>query len=96
MGIFLHLIKLPYVRHAKAGVLRPTRPRGLTKIIRFKINYKLDYTCGISDDALTELFCKAVEKALDERRKSGLPIVRYNGEQKKVYLEYPDGTKEYV
>ena len=97
--IFIHLIKLKYAR-IKAGSLRPTRSRGSAKIIRFDINNKLDYTCGVPDDVLSMRFAKAVENSIEYNIKNGLPIAVYDrdesGDERKAYLLYPDGRKEYV
>lgn len=56
----------------------------------------LDYTCGLSDEELTERF-KASIRIDDEIRKiKGLPSAKYDAEKKQAYLEYPDGRIEYV
>lgn len=96
MGVYIHLIKLKYAHHAKAGVLRPIRFTA-AKVIRFDITYnKLDQTNGIPDDELSKLFCMAVRKALDERREKGYSIIKYDGAMRKIYHELPDGTREYL
>ncbi|MBO5561089.1 MAG: hypothetical protein J6A07_05510 [Firmicutes bacterium] len=57
---------------------------------------ELDYTCGLSDDELTERFKESIRIDNEIRRIKGLPIAGYDKEQKKAYIEYPDGRREYV
>lgn len=57
---------------------------------------ELDYTCGISDDELTERFKEAVRIDEEIRKIKGLPTSGYDVELKKAYILYPDGRKEYV
>ncbi len=56
----------------------------------------LDITCGMTDDEMTERFIAAVRIADEIKRIKGVPIARYDKEQRKPYLEYPDGRKEYA
>ena len=39
---------------------------------------------------------KTLEKIFNDARKQNIPIPRYDITLKRVYLEYPDGRKEYV
>ena len=97
MGLYIHLMKLKYTHHTKAGMLQPTRQRRSVKIIKTEITYnRLDSTCGIPDNALTSLFCKAINKELANRKSQHLPIALYDKFEKKAYLQYPDGRKVYV
>ncbi|MBQ9605298.1 MAG: hypothetical protein IJR45_07785 [Firmicutes bacterium] len=57
---------------------------------------ELDYTCGLSDDELTERFKESIRIDNEIRRIKGLPTAGYDKEQKKAYIEYPDGRREYV
>ena len=57
---------------------------------------ELDSMCGISDDELTERFKESIRIDDEIRRIKGLPVARYDKEQNKAYLEYPDGRREYV
>ena len=57
---------------------------------------ELDYTCGISDDELTQRFIESVRIDEEIRRIKGLPTSGYDADLKKAYLIYPDGRKEYV
>ena len=56
----------------------------------------LDYTCGISDEKLTELFKESIRIDDEIRKIKGLPVARYDDETGRAYLEYPDGRIEYV
>ena len=57
---------------------------------------QLDSTCGISDEELTLRFKESIRIDDEIRRIKGLPVVRYDDENKKAYLEYLDGRREYV
>ena len=62
------------------------------------MDYKneLDYTCGLSDDELTERFKESVRIDAEIRKIKGAPSAHYDKENKRAYLEYPDGRIEYV
>ena len=57
---------------------------------------ELDYTCGISDEELTERFKESIRIDNEVRRIKGLPVSGYDRNRKKAFIEYPDGRKEYV
>lgn len=57
---------------------------------------ELDYTCGLSDEELTERFKASIRIDDEIRRIKGLPTAKYDTEKKQAYLEYPDGRIEYV
>ena len=57
---------------------------------------ELDYTCGLSDDELTERFKESIRIDNEIRKIKGLPIAGYDDETNRPYLEYPDGRREYV
>lgn len=57
---------------------------------------ELDYTCGISDDELTERFKESIRIDNEIRRIKGLPIAGFDKDKKKAYIEYPDGRREYA
>ena len=57
---------------------------------------ELDYTCGLSDEELTERFKESIRIDDEIRRIKGLPKAKYDAEKKQAYLEYPDGRIEYV
>jgi len=57
---------------------------------------QLDYTCGISDEEMTERFKAAIRLEEEKSRIMNLPVARYDDVNKKAYLEYGDGRKEYV
>ena len=70
--------------------------RGDMHMGTIKDKNELDYTCGISDDELTERFKEAVRIDEEIRKIKGLPTSGYDAELKKAYILYPDGRKEYV
>lgn len=57
---------------------------------------ELDYTCGISDEDLTQRFKESIRIDNEICRIKGLPIAKYDAKKKQAYLEYPDGRIEYV
>ena len=57
---------------------------------------ELDYTCGLSDDELTQRFIESIRIDEEIRKIKGLPTSGYDADLKKAYLLYPDGRKEYV
>lgn len=56
---------------------------------------ELDSTCGVSDEELTIRFREAVRIENEIKRIKKLPIARYDYEKNMLYIEYPDGRKEY-
>ena len=56
---------------------------------------ELDYTCGISDEELTQRFKESIRIDNEIRKIKKLPVARYDSQTKKAYLEYPDGRREY-
>lgn len=57
---------------------------------------ELDSTCGISDEELTERFKLSIKIDQFICKIKGLPIAGYDDENKRAYLEYPDGRRVYV
>ena len=57
---------------------------------------ELDSTCGITDDELTHRFKESIRIDNEIRKIKGLPIAGYEDETRRAYLEYPDGSREYV
>ena len=57
---------------------------------------EFDFTCGLSDEELTERFRQSIRIDNEIRRIKGLPVAKYDKEMKRAYLEYPDGRREYV
>ena len=57
---------------------------------------ELDYTCGISDDELTERFKESVRIDEEIRRIKGLPTSGYDKDKGKAYIIYPDGRRESI
>ncbi len=55
-----------------------------------------DTMCGLTDDELTERFKESIRIDNEIRRIKGLPVAKYDKVEKRAYLEYPDGRREYV
>ena len=51
---------------------------------------------GLSDEELTERFKESIRIDNEIRKIKGLPVAKYDKVNKKAYLEYPDGRREYV
>jgi len=56
----------------------------------------LDKTCGLTDEELTHRFTEAVRIENDMKKVKGLPIAGFDKEKRLPYLEYQDGSREYV
>ncbi len=57
---------------------------------------ELDSTCGISDEELTIRFKESIRIDNEIRKIKKIPIPKYDKEQKKAYLLYPDGRRVYA
>ncbi len=51
---------------------------------------------GCSADEIADLFTASVKREIARKQQTGLPIARYDVENKRAYLEYPDGKREYI
>ena len=61
------------------------------------INYEYDENKYEDElyDRLDELFVEGAKTPLARWKSKGLPVALYDLEKEKVYLEYPDGHREY-
>ena len=57
---------------------------------------ELDFTCGVSDEELTERFKAAIRIDNEIKRVKGTPIAGYDVKSRRAYLEYADGRREYA
>lgn len=55
-----------------------------------------DSLCGISDEELTRRFVEGVRLENEKKKILGVPVSGYDAKTNRAYLEYADGTKEYV
>ena len=51
---------------------------------------------GLSADYITNAFNIAVKNEIKTNQQRGLPIAKYDTAKKRAYLEFPNGTREYV
>jgi len=51
---------------------------------------------GYSSEDVINVFSAAVKEEIATKQRDGHPVARYDPVSKKAYLEYPDGTREYV
>ena len=51
---------------------------------------------GLSTNDVTGAFVAAVQDEIAIKKREGIPIAKYDAEQKKAYLESSDGKREYV
>ena len=54
-----------------------------------------DKILGVSDDEFDKRFAAIIELTKQEAKIKGLPIQKWDKDQKAPYLEYPDGRREY-
>lgn len=54
------------------------------------------FVADYSEDEITNAFQSAVRREIAKKKQNGIPVARYDNETKRAYLEYPDGTREYV
>ena len=57
---------------------------------------ELDSMCGVTDEELTERFKEAIRIDNEERRIKGEPIAKYDTKERRAYLEFPDGRRQYA
>lgn len=60
------------------------------------ITNELDSMCAVSDEELTKRFKEAIRLENEERRIKGEPIAKYDTEERRAYLEFPDGRRQYA
>lgn len=51
---------------------------------------------GMSDDEMMRRMRGLVRLAIAKQQLLGLPIARFDSKTREVYIEYPDGRREYV
>jgi len=66
------------------------------KGIPFQVNTGINGIGGLNTEEVTGRFKKAVQQDIETKLQKGLPIARYDPNQKKAYLENADGSREYV
>ena len=54
------------------------------------------YGNGYSPSDVTGIFEAAVRNEIADKQRTGQPIARYDATSKQAYLEFADGTREYV
>ena len=64
--------------------------------IPFFVNASSHGFSGLSAGEVTNVFNKAVEQDITDKKKKKLPVARYDVAAKRAYLENADGTKDYV
>ena len=57
---------------------------------------KTFYGHAYSSADITSSFEAAVRNDVAANQRNGFPVARYDAESKRAYLEYADGTREYV
>ena len=51
---------------------------------------------GYTPADITSSFGSAVRNEIADTKRKGLPVARYDAKSKQAYLEFADGTREYV
>jgi addiction module RelB/DinJ family antitoxin len=65
------------------------------KGIPFPLKLTAAEVIGDEAAAMESAFAQAIQEAIDYKREKGLPVARYDKDEERAYLEYPDGRKEY-
>ena len=66
------------------------------KAIPFTVSLKSpQFVSEYTEDDITAAFQAAVLRDIAGKKQNGIPAARYDGETKRAYLEYPDGTRTY-
>lgn len=55
-----------------------------------------EFIPGYSAGDITEAFAASIQCEIAKKQKNGTPLALYDVENKKAYLEYPDGSRKYV
>jgi addiction module RelB/DinJ family antitoxin len=65
--------------------------------IPFAVSTKsVGFGVGYSADDITNAFGEAVRDEIAEAQRNGHAVARYDAVEKRAFLEYPDGKREYV
>lgn len=48
------------------------------------------------EDKMTRSFRASVDRAIKRKQSNNKPVARYDVVSHRAYLEYPDGTKQYI
>ena len=65
--------------------------------IPFKVGLPSLGSSGYYDpDMITNAFQSRVAEEIAMRKENGYPIARFDAEKSKAFLEYPDGSKEFI
>lgn len=59
-------------------------------------NTEMDLTMGMTDSEMTETFRRGVKHSIRRSKAMRNPVAKYDPIRKRAYLEYPDGSKDYV
>jgi addiction module RelB/DinJ family antitoxin len=66
-------------------------------VIPFVVSTKrTDFGREFSADHVTNAFNTTVQNDIKVKQQKGLPIAKYDIDKKRAYLEFADGTKEYI
>ncbi|MCL2868962.1 MAG: type II toxin-antitoxin system RelB/DinJ family antitoxin [Candidatus Bathyarchaeota archaeon] len=67
------------------------------KTLPFPISPKrTDFSHGFSASHITDAFNVVVQDGIKAKQQKNLPIAKYDKDKNQAYLEYADGTKEYI
>jgi len=65
--------------------------------IPFTVSAKsIGYGPGYSPDDITRIFETTVQNEITDKQRQGFPVARYDTTSKRAFLEFVDGTREYV
>ena len=64
--------------------------------IPFPVDTDSKWLGGLGVDEIARSFTNAVSQGITQKIKNKQPVARYDIETKRAYLEYANGTREYV
>ena len=64
--------------------------------VPFSLTLKREYIIGEEDSRFEQAAALLLREELAEYKAAGKPVARYDEKNRRPYLEYPDGRKEYT
>lgn len=84
---------IPFPLTVAEGSAQKQSATNLTELVSTK---SAVFSADYSTADITSAFIAAVQNEIAEKRRKGFPVARYDMHNNRAYLEFPDGTREYV
>lgn len=55
-----------------------------------------EFISGYSTNDITEAFAASIQHEFAKKQQKGSPVALYDAENRRAYLEYPDGSRKYI